>query len=434
MGRDQPAFGEAGEGHAHDYLLGSFRHLHKSQAGEFVDWDCHGLKHARESSQTYRNPTLRFYIQVKGTKNEFPREISVTRSTFTLWLRHCENQPVFVLFVRKVQANLQEYRFLCFHDWLLKSHGQSAICDRGPTISLKIRDFKESNDGNKFHEDLLKDGDRALRDPGSLWGTLRDDGLLPFDEALFHDLMEFASFAEPPTQVVKLLAKEGLPSVPDITRHLLEKEDSEEDSLDQLLEEWANTLRTIAPAPSQNSFQRRQFRLFRKMMMNFKKGLTLPQFPPFKIDYVSCWRAIIAMYPNSIKMLQYVIRYSQRPGDIKFASAMPPMLALSSDRLIRDQASEAIRLLCQRRDFSSSYSYRRELCRGPAEAGDERSLKEAIKILKSRKSISDEIAFLDDYGWKKEVLQANLDRKLITPTIRDEPLKDFYLAMGDLLL
>lgn len=427
MGREQPSAGEAAEDHARGFLRRSFQDLQKSQPGAAVDWACHGLRRARASSEAYRDPTLNFLVQVKGC-DAFPKEISVARPTFEYWLRHSETQPVFVLLVREVRGNRQEYLFLCFHDWLLTSPGQAAICNRHAQVSLRRKDFTKSDpDGDDLHAKLLEEADRALRVAGSPWVTLRDFGLLPFDEALFHEYMELASFAEPPTRVVKLLAREGFPSAPTLTRRLLQGEAAG----DQELTEWANAVRALAPPPSLTSFQRTQFRHFSKTIKNLGRGLPLPA---FRVAEVNCWRAMVAMYPHAIYMIEHAIRHSKREGDIIFASAMLPMLALSSDRGIRQRAFEAIQMLYQRRDLSPSYAFRRELCRGPAEAGDERALAEAIAILKSRGAAEHERSFLEGYGWPSEVLGANLDRKLRRPAIRDEQLKPFYLVMGELLL
>ncbi len=242
--------------------------------------------------------------------------------------------------------------------------------------------------------------------------------------------MELASFAELPRHLFKMLSKEGVRSVPILTRHLLENKGD----VDQLLEDWVKTLLSLAPPPSQSSFQRRQFLEFIKIMTNFRKGLPLPPLPPFRLAEVNCWRAIVAMYPHAVEMLKHVICHSKRQNDIMFVSAMLPILALSSDRVISCRAFEAINLLSEKLDLSSSYAFRRELYRGPAEAGDEHSLKKAIAVLKSRGSAEDELSFLDSYGWTIDVLRSNLDRKLRTPTIRDEPLKPFYLTMSELLL
>ena len=306
MGREQPSAGDAGEDHVSGFLRDSFQNLPKKyQPGASFDLACHGLRCARESSLTYRDPTLHFLVQVKAYTT-FPKEIPVNPSTFDLWLRHFETQPVFVLLVRKVRANRQEYLFLCFHDWIRTSNGQASICNIDTDIRLQRKHFTRSDaDGNNLHAKLLEEADRASRVAGSPWATLRDFGLLPFDEALFQKYMELAPFAEPPTQVLTLLAKEGLPSVPILTRRLLE----DEAPADQLLKEWAKTLLTLAPTPCQTSFQRMQFRRFMNLITNFKKGQPLP---PFRVAEVSCWRAMVAMYPHAIEMLEYVICHSQR--------------------------------------------------------------------------------------------------------------------------
>ena len=183
--------------------------------------------------------------------------------------------------------------------------------------------------------------------------------------------------------------------------------------------------------PGQSAFERRQFRKFVRLLTRRGVGVRLPS---YRGPEVGCWRSFVAMYPESVDGLSHVIATSPHGNDVAFAAAMLPMLALSNDPSVQHRAWKALRFLGDRRQDFSAYAVRRELVRAPAESGDPRGLAESVKLITAEGSHGREARFLSRYGWTPAVLERNLNRKLQTPTRRDEQLKHFYETMGDVVL
>ncbi len=429
MGRTSAASGSVGESHANGLLSRLFISCHQTQGGDPVDWACKELRVEPFGDDLYRDPTLYFQIQVKAHRR-FRRRPEIARETFDHWVVSCETQPVFVITVREVNAVRQEYSFLCFHDWLLTQEAAQALCGRG-SANLSLAGFRiVDDDAGNFHDALKAEADRALQDSEAPWATLRDFGLFPFNEAQFFMYMEFVPFAELPSTVRHAVSSRGSGSIPMLVRDAIRTGGSGNPEL----VEWVEQLRRMAPPQGASSFQRRQFQHFVNAMSSYQKKL--PCLPSFRIAEVSTWRAFVSMYPNSVLMLEQVIRHSKNPRDLMFASAMLPMLANSSDRRLQRKSRDAVAQLIKRRELSDQYAFCRELYRGPAEAGDSASLKKAKAFLKKRNRHAPvtELEFLEEYGWTLGTVAKNIERKLTAPSVRDLPLQDFYSTMGEITL
>ena len=200
MGREEPSKGDAGEGIAGEYLRKSFTDRAKTQRGSAVDWICRGLRAKRSLNVLYYEPTVVFHFQIKYTD----RPVSITRSTFHEWLLLFETQPVMLLVVSETKPKQWDVWYLCLHDWLLSDRGQKALCDNSQ-LSLNLTDdftLSDENDIN-FHNTLLAEADRAVASNQSPWSTLRDYGLVPFDEGLFLQYLDLATHAEAPVTIVR---------------------------------------------------------------------------------------------------------------------------------------------------------------------------------------------------------------------------------------
>jgi hypothetical protein len=200
---------------------------------------------------------------------------------------------------------------------------------------------------------------------------------------------------------------------------------------DVVLRNWISELSRLAPQSSTTSFQRSQLRRFTRTMKHYEKGVHLPR---FRVAEVNLWRSFVAMYPYSLKMLDHVARFSTHEGDLMFASALLPMLALSNNAKVSASAHDTIRKLQVRRNDFRSYAFQREIYRGSAESGNRGDLRAGIDFMFRRSTDSSELRFLTRYGWAEEHLSGNLKRKLGNPTRRDHVLGPWYEHMGDALL
>ena len=88
-----------------------------------------------------------------GIKCWWKDGIRVVASTFESWLRHVERQPVFLLYVREINATSQEYWFLPLHEWLLTDRAQRylARADSPPRFRVKEEFTRSDKDARNFH-------------------------------------------------------------------------------------------------------------------------------------------------------------------------------------------------------------------------------------------------------------------------------------------
>ena len=427
MGREQPGSGDAGEGLGGNYLNYSFtnRGVSKIQPGSAVDFACWGLRAARSATLLSPHSTVVFHFQIKSSMTSF----NVNRNTFDEWLALTETQPVILMAVDRKAPNKQEWSFMCLHSWLLTDRGREALTNSRRIPFTPTRDFTpvDERDSN-FHKLLISEANRAEASQTSVWWTLRDYGLLPFDESLFLKYLELASFAEIPRELALQLQELG--KVPSVTRGLI----TGELECDNQLKNWIETIRKRAGPLAATGFQRRQFGHFVKAMNNWHDKNDLAILPAFRAPEVGAWRAFSVMYPQSLEMYKAVILKSNNPGHIMFASAMLPLLALTTDRAVSAKAWDIIRLLKNRFKDFSDYGFQRELLRSPAEAGEPTALASVVDLVTRKESRRLELNFLDRYGWKQDLLESNLVRKLNQPLLRDEYLQRLYEGMHNSLL
>jgi hypothetical protein len=138
-------------------------------------------------------------------------------------------------------------------------------------------------------------------------------------------------------------------------------------------------------------------------------------------------------------MLRQFILMSRYPSDVIFAAALLPILALSEDGSVSGFAREVLKLVeakVSRADCytTAAYAFQREMRRSLAESGQRRYADQLTDLISRNGLPVLEPKILVNYGWPLEALESNLERKLSRPTRRDENLKPYYEALGDLLL
>jgi len=429
---------ETGEDHASAYLKGSFGRISSGDATSPLDRTCHDLLQSRDSTLLWSDPTLRFHFQVKEGHSWWKDGIPVRASTFESWLRHVQRQPVFLLYVREINATSQEYWFLGLHDWLLTEAAQPYLAQEapGPRFNIKREFSRSDRDAHNFHEALLAEGSRAAREDGSPWATLDDWTVFPFDELFLLRHMEKATLLELPAQVLRdVRAHAPLGWRQHVRQHLLgEARDV------RTMSEWLASLRQLSEfVPSGTSFQRKQFLRFVKTVNDFEQQGTLRRLPPFQVGEVGCWRAFVALYPGSMRMLHQVLASSPHANDIMFAAALLPILALSEDGGVSDSARLTLRLVQDKVTSASvstlaAYAFEREMLRSLAESGDRRCGAKLVDYLAKHGVPNFEKRFLTEYGWPAASVPGNIERKLNRPTRRDENLRSLYEVIGDLVV
>jgi hypothetical protein len=143
----------------------------------------------------------------------------------------------------------------------------------------------------------------------------------------------------------------------------------------------------------------------------------------------------VAKYPESLQGLAHVIRTSNIGNDVAFAASLISTLVLASDRVDSLRASAVLRELPNRVQDFQEYFVRRELLRVPVEGGEKNWLPKAIQLLTTEGLTGKEQRYLTSYGWTVDLVQANIERKLKTPTLRDAQLGAEYLeTMGDVFM
>lgn len=429
---------ETGEDYASAYLKGSFWRLFSGDAIAPFDRSCQELLQARDAVLLWAEPTLFFHFQVKEGPSYWSDGISVVRSTFESWLRHVERQPVFLLYVREINATSQEYWYLPLHEWLLTERAQHFLvrADSTPRFSVK-RDFTRSDkDARNFHAALLSEASRAIREETSPWATADDWTVFPFDEVWLLRHMERASFLELPKAVLESLRAASPFSARQRIRQLL----SGDSSPVPIASEWLDSVTRLARSvPSATSFQRRQFQRFVRTVKAFEGHRVLLRLPVFRIAELSCWRTFVAVYPRSLRLLNQVVLSSPHTNDVMFAAALLPILALSEDGGLSGAAGQVLHSVQGKVSSLSpstlaAYAFQREMLRSLIESGDRRFTASLVDLVGQEGLPTLERAFLTRYGWPPQSLRGNIERKLNRPTRRDENLKPLYEVMGDGLL
>lgn len=423
-----------GEDYALAYLKGSFGRVCEWDQSSPIDVSCLELFQSRNSNLLWRESTAVLHFQIKGGPSYFKNSIGVVRDTFETWLKHVEKQPVFLLYVREINATSQEYWFLSLHEWLLTKRGQDSLVGAKPKIWFNVRnDFTQSDqDAQNFHSAIVSEASRAAREEASPWATADDWTVFPFDEAWMLRNMEIATSLELPKSVLE----EVQASFQFTAGKQIQQQLSNEIFRVPVVSEWLDSVTKLKQViPSATSFQRKQFQLFVQTIKAFDEQKMLLRLPTLRVAEMSCWRTFVSIYPRSLRLLHQIILSSPHSNDIMFATALLPILALSDNDSIRAGARQALRSVEEKvSSGSTDYAFQREMRRSLVESGDRRftaSLvdfvaKEGVPILERR--------FLTGYGWRRGLLQSKIERKLNRPTRRDENLRALYETLGDLLL
>ena len=433
MGKQSATIGWGGENAAVAFLLSHlFQDCKWSQPGSEIDITCTGIQEEWNSQIVYRGYyNLPFHFQIKTRTTDRKEGVSIGPETFEKWLRLFETQPVFVLYIKEAKPPKEaDYWFLVCHDWLIENAHTLSSGRRRVTFKIQ-RDFVQVNDDrSNFLEALHKEAGRAKQAGDSPWATLRDYGLLPFDERQFLAYMEFAPFIELPKKVLSEITKGLTTEVPRVVDDLLRCETSENAIVQQWWDEVKLRRGDVVEVPG-TSFEREQFRLFVNVIRN---SLSIPTLPPFHVSTVQCWRTFVIMYPQALHVLERVIAASKRENDVVFAAALLGAVCNADDNALRNRAFDVLRHLEERIDAFPSYRYRREVRKNLAEAGKTRYLKQAVSFIE-KASRQEEAEYLIRYGWGPEgALRANILRKLSEPTRRDVNIEPFYEALAEKLL
>ena len=274
----------------------------------------------------------------------------------------------------------------------------------------------------------LAEANRASRANSSPWATLRDYGLLPFDEALFFEYLELAPHAEIPRGIYHHIASKLSP------HHVLRGLLHGDKVADPMVAPWLDRMKELAAQQASTSFQRRQFAQFVRVMKQWKSQTSVPRLPKFRIGETNAWRAFVAMYPHALGMLKFVIEHSQREGDVIFAASMLPVLANSNDRRVEESAKDALQILRGREHDFEGYAFIREFWRSQAESGERDALDRVTDLVTRLETRDSERQFLRRYGWPESALEANLIRKLERPTFRDLNQRQMYDGMANALI
>jgi hypothetical protein len=340
---------------------------------------------------------------------------------FRDWLETVEQQPVLLLLGQILRPGKLTLRMLCLHDWLIQEATRQPDWKRIQSLPLKA--FKPvGRHGARFHRIAVQEVDRVTGGENSTWQTLKDGGLVPVDEMTLLEFMELARFLEVPQPVFKRLATHGDPTeliVGCIRRNQL--------SLDPVIDSWLTTIRELSryePA----GFERRQFRLFTRFLKNYGRDVQMPR---YSSAATACWRTFTAMYPDVLKGISHVINKSTRGNEIAFAASLLSTLTLANDRVVSFKAGGVLQELRDRtRDFPQYY-VRREILRSLVEGGERSWLPTAIEILVTEGTTGEEQRYLNAYGWTNELVEAKIERRLNQPTLRDQQMREYLAAMGD---
>jgi hypothetical protein len=342
---------------------------------------------------------------------------------FRAWLDLVEQQPVFLLHCALRRSGFMRMRMLCLHDWLL--HDATSQPGWGNMSNLPLRAFRSIGKHDAlFHRAVIQEVDRATGAEGAMWRTLKDVGLVPVDEMTLLEFMELARFLEMPRAILTRLAALGSPTevVTDCIRTGLAAHDP-------VIDSWLSTVRELSrlePA----GFERRQFRRFVRFLEGRGQAIHLPRYTGREVGY---WRIFTGKYPDVLDGLKHIIQTSDVGNDIAFAASLLPTLALANDRVISSRASSVLRNLSDRKQDFPDYYVRREILRSMVEGGERSWLPESVQLIVAGGRTGEEQRYLNSYGWPADLVKVNIERKLISPTLRDEQMREVIEVMGDVI-
>jgi hypothetical protein len=383
-------------------------------------FECRGVRAARGIPNLYTQRGHAVHV-VAHVMDDEATVMPVNPTEFRVWRNLIEKEPVFLLHGVLRKSGTVALRMLCLHDWLL--HDATRRPSWGTVSSFPPRAFRSVGaHGALFHRAVVQEVGRVTGSEGSIWRTLKDAGLIPVDEMTLLEFMEFGRFLEIPQPVFKRLAALGSPT--DLVVDCIRRGRSAQDPV---VDSWVSTLRELSrhePA----GFERRQFRRFVRFMEQRGQGVPLPRHSG---QENGCWRVFTAMYPEVLDGLRHVIRTSSVGNDIAFAAALIPTLVLANDRVVSCRASSVLHELPDRKQDFPEYYVRREILRSMVEGGDRLWLPESMQMIATEGITGEEQRYLNSYGWTPELVEANIERKLNQPTLRDQQMREHLEVMGD---
>ncbi|WP_346270280.1 hypothetical protein [Pseudonocardia sp.] len=341
------------------------------------------------------------------------------------WLRNVEEQPAFLLHGLRLPSGKIQFWMLCIHDWMVRTACRTRDGDWYSIQSIPFGDFRRvDSSGQNFHQQAIVEVDRTVRGGSGIWRSSMDPAIMPVSELTLMKFMEAAPFLEVPKNVFRRLVRAGSPD--ELT---LEYLSSSQISGDQVIDDWLKSIRPVLRSSGEVTHERLQFKNFSRFLER-RGDAALPR---FQAKYVRCWRTFTVKYPESLQGYAHVIRTSNAGERVAFAAAMLPMLALSNDRIIASRAAELLNRVGGRVHDFRSYRVRRELLRAPSEGGERRWLPKATRLLATEGRHGPETRYLASYGWTPDVVEVNIENKLLHPSLRDEHLREFYEVMGDVV-
>ena len=411
--------GSAGDPGISQFLGDSF--LEVVPRSDFL-YECRDLREGRREPTRYSRRRVTFHVLtvISDVVTNGSRPFEIRSIPLRPWLELVEAEPVVLLLAHPVRLAQLRFRMLWLHDWVVRRARQPSP-DWDDVQAVPLTDFIRVDPGGvNFHARATEDLDRVTGSSEAMWRTLKDYGLIPVDEMTLLEFIEFARFLEAPKKVFDQFAEIGR-----FTDVVVDYMRTQGITSNPIVDQWLRSIRQLTTGSSE--FERRQFKRFSSFMEKGGKGVRLP---PFRGPEVGCWRTFVAMYPDALKGLEFVVRNSQIGNDVAFAAAMLPMLSLSTDRIISAKASAVLKKVPDRIPDFPAYAVRRELLRAPAEGGVDGWLSKAVDLVAKEGINGSEQRWLTHYGWTVDLVEANVERKLTAPTIRDERIPLHYEAIG----
>lgn len=425
----QSFIGDAGEGASIALLRPSFSRYAKDGSGSPIDFHFFGLREKRKGAPLLPGNTI-FRFQIKASESKAPKVFQVRRSTLDNWLSNIQESPVYIVYFPDVD-DADEIQYLSLHDWLLSENGINQLASTNASIYFRTIDFSPSSKSinhTPLHESFLRENARAQGLSSAVWTSARPDATYPIDEDWFLKNVELATAIDPPLSMLERAAiARRYTGIGQISN-----------PVDAEISEWLTSIRSSRNlVPKSNSFERRQFVGFVLRINTFENSQKIIPLPPFKPEYLNCWRAFVSIYPRSLNYLRYQLQNSNSFNDIKFCAALLPILSLGNDRNVSNFAFETLKDLSNRFSYAridslDQYTLVREVERCQVEAGFRKSHSRLVNLVWRTGRHSWERQFLSSY-WPIDRFDDNLKQKLTQPTARDRNLRGLYEVMKDIL-
>jgi hypothetical protein len=257
-----------------------------------------------------------FKVQVKTGKS-----FRVDFKVFNRWLELFEKESIILMHVEIISVSNQIFRCKSLHEWLLDNPNCTSETKK-KQINFKINNFiKINDDGENFKKILVEEANRILKKK-SIW-RINNNLQLPLNEIdIFRNLGNLRKF-EIPINLKNELTK----STNNIIN--IDISSNEEDIRNEIRNIWINHPKYQKDLGKGNLFlwlnevtklidkdtylkEYNEFKRFVLSMRTFSlKTFSLKKkpfwFPNFNYLEVSCWRIFVQMYPESIKLIEFVI-------------------------------------------------------------------------------------------------------------------------------